>query len=194
MGVLAVTLRSTFAPAHLRALADAEPDTSIPLMNGMPMPGVTVTKLMVDLLDVGPGQRVLVIGTGSGFQTAYLAEHTGATVDSLDIRAIVGLEQKMPAGVTLYCMDGLQETPPEMYDAILCTCAVPAPMLCWVPCLNQGGRVVAPVGSREGHALRKFVRVGLGLSDVGDFAYCKFVEGEMLVEPGKPISIFDITQ
>lgn len=185
--------RVDFVPEEFKAFAYSEPDVSIPIENGMTVPGREVTRIMTELLDAHPGQKVLVIGTGSGYQTAYVAEQTGAHVDSLDIRPISGLHEKMLSTVRLFAMDGLRATPEgEKYDAILATCGVPGPVRVWMEALNDGGRLVAPVGTRTEHALRKYVKVGDGLSDMGDFAYCRFFEAEVLLPSGKSVSIFDL--
>lgn len=183
--------RKDFVPDEFKSTAVEMPNMAIPLMTGMTVPGESVTRLMAELLGVEAGRRVLVIGTGSGYQTAYLAERYGVLVDSLDIRGVVGLAEKMPAGVRLFAMDGLVETPNEIYDAVMVTCAVPYPCMCWMAALREGGILVAPVGGRESQAVRKYVRTGLGLEDVGDFAYGSFVAGETLVSPTMAMSVYD---
>lgn len=185
--------RVDFVPDHFKRFADSQPDYAVPISNGITVPGREVTRLMTELLDVKDGDKVLLIGTGSGYQTSFVAEQTGAHVDSLDIRHIHNLHEKMPKNVRLFVMDGLMETPEgEEYDAIMATCAVPIPMLCWADALKPGGRLVAPVGKRDAHAIRKYIKLSTGLDDVGDFAYCRFMSGEIVRSNGKTVSVFDV--
>jgi protein-L-isoaspartate O-methyltransferase len=90
-------------------------------------------------------------------------------------------------------MDACQSLPEgQVYDAVMVTCGIPGPMFHWMEAMKPGGRLVAPVGTRTEHAIRKYVKVGAGLEDMGDFAYCRFLEAEVLLENGKSMSIFDV--
>lgn len=186
--------RFEFAPEEFRVQALADREMAIPIQDGVTLPGESVTALMTQLIDVKPGDKVLLIGTGSGYQTAYIAEKTGACVDSLDIRLVMNreMEDRLPETVRLYRMDGFMETPQdEVYDAVVVTCSSPSVMAVWADCLVEGGRLVAPIGNRENQALRKYVKTGTNMDDVGDFAYLKFIEGDVILN-GKTVSIFDM--
>src|SRR5690606_14982460 len=110
--------------------------------------------LMLDLLELEPGQRVLEIGTGLGYQAAIMAD-LGAEVFSVEVVeefaeaaesrfAALGYDVKVRVG------DGARgwaEHAP--YDAILVTAAAPEPPPELVEQLRPGGRLVVPLGGPE---------------------------------------------
>jgi protein-L-isoaspartate(D-aspartate) O-methyltransferase len=117
-----------------------------------------VVAWMSELLRVGPGARVLEIGTGSGYQAAVLAE-MGVEVFSIEIveplarraRSVLetlGYAAERGGRVHLRVGDGYRGWPEEApFDAVLLTAAppeIPEPLL---EQLAVGGRLVAPVGA-----------------------------------------------
>ena len=105
---------------------------------------------MTELADVGPGRRVLEVGTGCGYQTAVLAA-LGAEVFSIEILQALSDEAAarlaaLGASARLFVGDGHRGLPDYApYDAILVTAApeqVPHPL---VAQLAPGGRLVVPV-------------------------------------------------
>jgi len=113
-----------------------------------------IVALMTGLAEVGPGQKVLEIGTGSGYQAAVLAE-MGADVYSIEIieplakRARQALDETGYGRVHTRIGDGYQGWPEEApFDAVVVTAApghVPQPLK---DQLAVGGRLVIPVGER----------------------------------------------
>ena len=111
--------------------------------------------LMTQRLEIAPEHRVLEIGTGSGYQTAILAE-LGAEVFSLEIvpelsaRAAAVLTQLGYAKVHLRVASGYQgwaERAP--FDRIIATAAPPAMPRALIEQLADGGRIVAPIGDAD---------------------------------------------
>ena len=112
-----------------------------------------VVALMSEALAIGPDDRVLEIGSGSGYQAAVLAE-MGAEVFSVEIIPQLGtwaaanLRNAGYHDVELHTADGFfgwEEHAP--FDAIIVTAAasrIPCPL---IPQLRVGGRLVVPVGS-----------------------------------------------
>src|SRR5258708_16896429 len=117
-------------------------------------PGVVVSFL--ELLDLCPGQRVLEVGTGTGWTAALLAAFTGEqNVTSVEIDpALIAT-----AGANLRCAgqaprlvhgDGVVGLPDEVFDRVHVTCGVSAIPYAWVEQLALGGVAVLPLGAGRG--------------------------------------------
>ena len=144
-------------PRHLlvgeRYRKDAYSDHPLPIGEGQTISQPYVVALMTEALKLKPGDRVLEIGTGSGYQAAVLAEMV-KEVKSIEIRkglaqtAAARLKELRYANVTVKYADGYfgwEEHAP--FDAIIITAAVnhiPPPL---IKQLKEGGRLILPLGS-----------------------------------------------
>lgn len=142
--------RHRFVPQEYRRLAYS--DQPLPIGLGQTISQPYMVALMTELLSLQPGDRVLEVGTGSGYQAAVLAELTGEVytieiIETLARRAAETLRELGYDYVWTRVGDGYygwEEHAP--YDAIIVTCApdhVPQPL---VAQLKEGGRMVIPVG------------------------------------------------
>ncbi len=111
-----------------------------------------IVALMSDLLDIRHGDRVLEIGTGSGYQTAVLAE-LGADVFSMEcVDALAGpararLKRLGYGNVHIIAGDGFEGWPDEApFDAIIVTAAPETTPPALIEQLAPGGRMVIPLG------------------------------------------------
>jgi protein-L-isoaspartate(D-aspartate) O-methyltransferase len=149
LGVLAEVPRERFVPAEWRALAFA--DTAIPLPGGQRMMTPQVEGRMLQALEITPTDRILEIGTGSGFVTACLAR-LGAHVTSLEIRAELAamarraLEECGVTNAEVIVADAFQWTPPAQFDCIAVTGSLPIPDARFQEWLAPGGRMFVVVG------------------------------------------------
>jgi len=142
--------RHLFVPASFRDTAYE--DSPLPIGDGQTISQPYIVALMTQLLDLEPGQRVLEIGTGSGYQAAVLAE-LGLEVYTIEIKrrlcreAETVLEQTGYARVRVRCGDGYAGWPEQApFHGIIVTAAperVPEPL---VEQLVVGGRMVIPIG------------------------------------------------
>jgi protein-L-isoaspartate(D-aspartate) O-methyltransferase len=157
--------REAFVPPERRG--EAQADWPIPIGHGQTISQPSLVARMLELLDLHVDDKVLEIGTGSGYQTALLAE-LGVRVYSVEIipalaeQAAARLRALGYAGPALKVGDGYEGWPEfAPFDAIIVAAAarrVPAPL---VEQLADGGRLVIPIGSRFwGQTLRHYVKHG----------------------------------
>jgi protein-L-isoaspartate(D-aspartate) O-methyltransferase len=148
------------------------------------LPSPSISADMLEVLDVRPGQAVLEIGAGTGYNAALLAELAapGGRVVTIDIDQDIvdaAVANLRAAGrldrVHVYCADGgfgrAEEAP---YDRVLVTVGawdVPPP---WVDQLVVGGRLVVPIEIHDVHKLIAFERRPDQLASV-DVRDCRFV-------------------
>lgn len=127
-------------------------DRPLPIGEGQTISQPYIVALMTELLDVQPGEVVLEVGTGSGYQAAVLAEltdrvYTVEILPELARSAADTLERLGDTRVQTKNADGYFGWPEHgPYDGIIVTAApdhIPAPL---VQQLKEGGRMVIPIG------------------------------------------------
>jgi len=159
--------RHEFLPEAIRSMAYN--DSALPLGEGQTMSQPYMVALMTELLRLKGAERVLEIGTGSGYQAAVLAElcekvYTVERIKSLADKTRVQLDRLGYKRVAIKVYDGTygwKEMAP--FDAIIVTAGspdIPAPL---VEQLKVGGRMVIPVGDRYGQQLITVVKTPDGM-------------------------------
>lgn len=124
---------------------------SIPIECGQFMEGADLAVRLLSLLQVKPGQRVLEIGTGSGFITAVLARLAERVISIERYRTLVGNAQRRLDGlglrnVILRQADGSNGLPGEgTFDRIFATSAYPSMPRFFAEQLVSGGMLLAPI-------------------------------------------------
>ncbi len=156
--------RHRFVPESLRE--HAYENRALPIGEDQTISQPSVVALMTQLLDLERGDRVLEVGTGSGYQAAVLAE-LGGDVYSIEIleplarRAAATLAELGYGRVHLRVGDGYRGWPEAApFQGILVTCApdhIPPPLQ---EQLAEGGRLVIPVGPRGDQELVVVVKEG----------------------------------
>jgi protein-L-isoaspartate(D-aspartate) O-methyltransferase len=153
--------RHVFVPAAQRRHAYI--DTPLPIGYGQTISQPYIVALMTSLLELTPDEKVLEIGTGSGYQAAVLAQltphvYTIEIIKPLAERAEKTLREQGYTNVHCKRADGYNGWPEEApFDAIIVTCAaghLPPPL--WEQ-LKPGGRIVIPIGGQ--YELQRLVLV-----------------------------------
>ena len=146
--------RHAFVPSAQRALAYANHPP--PIGSGQTISQPYIVAIMSQLLDVGPGDRVFELGTGSGYQAAVLAD-MGVEVYSVEIvpelaeRAVANLQAAGYPQVQVRAGDGWLGWPEAApFDGIILTAAAPTIPEQLIAQLKPGGRLVMPIGERNG--------------------------------------------
>lgn len=158
--------RERFVPEALRQVAEA--DRPLPIGEGQTISQPFVVAFMTQLLDLGGTERVLEVGTGSGYQTAILARLAAEVfsverIAVLSARAAAALAGLGIGNVRLRVGDGSLGWPEEApYHRILVAAAAPVPPPALLEQLQPGGRMVLPVGPPHGDQLLELVRKGPG--------------------------------
>jgi protein-L-isoaspartate(D-aspartate) O-methyltransferase len=134
-------------------------DMPIPIGSGQTISQPYMAALMTDLLRLTGEERVLEIGTGSGYQAAILAElakevYTVERFEPLAERARYILADLGYSNVTVVVGDGTLGYPDRApYDRIIITAAAPQIAQPWLDQLRDGGRLVLPLGQRWSQTL-----------------------------------------
>ena len=154
LAALARVPRERFVPPSMEA--DAWANVALPIGAGQTISQPFIVALMTAALALDGPERVLEIGTGSGYQTAVLAELAGQVVTverhaALAAGAAAILAELGYRNVELHVGDGSAGWPPEApYDRIIVTAAGPrVPPALLAQLAPAGGRLVIPVGERE---------------------------------------------
>lgn len=144
-------------------------DEPLPIGFGQTISQPYMVALICELLDVGPGARVLDVGAGSGYQAAVLAE-LGGTVDAIErIEPLAAQARRRLADagyadrVRVHVGDGSVGFPGRApFDAIAVAAAAPVLPAALYEQLAPGGRLVVPVGRRREQELQLVVRTPTG--------------------------------
>ncbi len=160
--------RQEFIPEESRQHAYA--DAPLPIGVSQTISQPYIVALMTQLLELEPTDTVLEIGTGSGYQAAILAELTKQVyslerLDTLGDRARDVLGRLGYTNVTVLERDGSLGLPEHApYDAIIVTAAAPSAPQALKEQLADSGRLVVPVGGRQGQMLERWTREGERIS------------------------------
>jgi protein-L-isoaspartate(D-aspartate) O-methyltransferase len=118
------------------------------------VPNEQVTRLMLELADLQPGEKVLEIGTGSGYQTACLLETEIALLDSIDCGIPSWKDGLEDSRLTFLNGNGTNLSgTQDYYDCIFVTCGMTSIPPAYEEQLREGGRLVIPLGKPGGQEL-----------------------------------------
>lgn len=179
---MAAVPREAFVPAQLRHEAYA--DRPLPIGDGQTISQPLIVAIMLDALHLRPADRVLDVGTGSGYQAAILAQLAAevVTVERMPELLARGREtlaqypnvHPYPAGDVL----GRSENAP--YDAIVAAASAPHVPRALIEQLAERGRMVLPVGTRLSQELVRVTKTphGIDLERLGPCAFVPLIDEE----------------
>ncbi len=171
--------RHEFVPENLRSMA--YDDTPLPIGRGQTISQPYMVALMTEALGIRGGEKVLEVGTGSGYQAAILAEmgcevHTVEREPDLAREAMRRLARLGYRTVKVHVGDGTLGLPEEApFQAILVTAGGPrVPESLKEQLDPEGGVLVIPVGERGYQELMRVTRRGNRFS-TENLGGCRFV-------------------
>jgi protein-L-isoaspartate(D-aspartate) O-methyltransferase len=164
--------------------AQAYSDTALPIGEKQTISQPYIVALMSEMLALTGSEKVLEIGTGSGYQTAILATLAERVFSAERIRPLVLRSRKCLDSLRLFNVQlrindtdgspiGWEEEAP--FDAIIVTAGAPSVPSILTDQLANGGRLVIPVGSDSEQQLRKIIKHDDGTLESFASVDCRFV-------------------
>jgi protein-L-isoaspartate(D-aspartate) O-methyltransferase len=175
-------------PRHLfvnEALRDqAYNDNPLPIDGGQTISQPYIVALMTEALELTGSEKVLEIGTGSGYQAAVLAELVDHVFSIDRIASLAGNARRLLESLNYYNIairvgDGTLGWKDEApFNAVMVTAGAPDIPKTLVEQIAVGGRLVVPVGGRHSQVLMKLTRLSESVNDVKkeDLGGCRFVD------------------
>ncbi len=170
--------RELFIPPESRHLAYE--DIPLPIGEGQTISQPYIVALMTHALELTGAQRVLEVGTGSGYQAAILCQLARWVVTVERVPTLLAATRQRLADLG-YANVELHQAGPTLgwppgapYDGIVTTAGAPSIPGVLLDQLAIGGRLVIPVGSRYEQELLKVVKGPNGLS-IANLGACRFV-------------------
>jgi protein-L-isoaspartate(D-aspartate) O-methyltransferase len=156
--------RHLFVPPELREAAYQ--DRPLPIGRGQTISQPYIVAVMTELLLLKEGDKVLEIGTGSGYQAAILSKLAKTVITMERLPEIAEAAEKLfvtlkITNVTVITGDGTEGFAPYApYDGIIVTAATPDIPATLIHQMADGGRLVAPAGSRDLQQLIRLTKHG----------------------------------
>lgn len=161
-------------------------DVAFPIESGQTISQPLTVAIQSSLLDIRKGDKVLEIGTGSGYQACVL-EEMGAKVFTLERHQQLYRETSLKlkkmgyTGIRTYLKDGFEGLPRHApYHKIIVTCAAPDIPQTLLDQLASPGLLVVPVDAGDNQKMkliRKDTEGNLTTNDHGDFRFVPFLSG-----------------
>ncbi len=186
LAAMATVPREQFVPEALRDAAYA--DRALGIDCGQTISQPYIVALMTQALQLSGGEKVLEVGTGSGYQTAILAQIAGEVVsierfEGLSRKAEEVLKRLGCRNITLLLGDGSRGDPARApFDRIVVTAAAAVCPPALFEQLVEGGTLVMPLGGAEHQTLQAMRKLG-GVAETWPLCECRFVP--LVSQPGE---------
>lgn len=171
--------REIFIPESLHG--DAYADRALPIGLGQTISQPYIVAFMTESLDVAATNKVLEVGTGTGYQTAILARlsesiWTVERIEALHRQAVEKFNRLGLTNIHAIVGDGSTGWPEQApFDRIVVTAAAPSVPQALLDQLVDGGILVAPIGGEKQQTLVRVVRRGAKVDETPLLA-CRFVK------------------
>jgi protein-L-isoaspartate(D-aspartate) O-methyltransferase len=160
-------------------------DRSLPIGHGQTISKPSVIASMVQSLGLTGDERVLEIGTGSGYQSAILSRLSGSVVTLERIGELFTRARALLFGLGYsniqFIHSGDFNDAQGMFDAVIVAAGADILPVSLFGKIVPGGRLIIPVGSRSGHRIKKFIKKRDGSvieEDLGGATFVPYVIGE----------------
>ena len=156
-------------------------DKAFPISSGQTISQPYMVALMTEAFNPQPGEKILEIGTGSGYQAAILsrlcsAVYTIERISALSSRARKALDDLGYFNVHIRLGDGTLGLPQDApYDGIIVTAGAPHVPESLIGQLREDGRLIIPVGDEGIQDLRRIIRTRDGVKEES-LGGCRFVK------------------
>ncbi len=180
LNIFAKVPRENFIPPQLKA--HAYDDHPLPTVRNQSISQPSTVMIMLQALDLQPGEKVLEVGAGSGYQAALIAHLVGRKGQVISVEVIPELVYSARCNIAELKLsqvqvlegdgaEGYAEGAP--YDKIIITAACPSIPQPLIDQLKEGGTIVAPVGDLQSQTMVKSIKVNgkLELEFLGDFVF-----------------------
>ncbi len=179
LNVLKKIPRHLFVPQEL--IDNAYEDHPLPIGYGQTISQPYIVALMTESLNLRANDKVLELGTGSGYRTSILAEmskevHTVERIKELSEKAKQLLSELGYKNIFFYNQDGSCGLPEyTLFDAIIVTASVPEIVPLLLEQLSIGGRMVIPAGDRQSQQLLLIIKTSETDTSTKQLCSCAFV-------------------
>lgn len=179
LAAMGLVPRHLFVEEALRG--EAYDDNPLPIGDGQTISQPYMVAVMTELLETTGPERILEIGTGSGYQAAILSRlcqwvFTVERIKRLSDRAQKVVKACGYENISFRVSDGTRGWPSEApFDGIIVTAGAPRIPDILVDQLTDGGRLLIPVGDRFSQTLKRVIKTGTR-TRIEDHTGCRFVD------------------
>jgi protein-L-isoaspartate(D-aspartate) O-methyltransferase len=160
-------------------------DISLPIGHGQTISKPSVIAKMVQSLELTGDERVLEIGTGSGYQSAILARLAGSVVTIERIEELANRARSLLVSLGYsnirFIRSGDFIEAEGLFNAVIVAAGAEILPVSLFDKIAPGGRLVIPVGNQRGHRIKKFIVKQNGVvieEDLGEATFVPYVVGE----------------